>query len=89
MKTVQISTANTICYLDMYPEVKKKLLDEILPPVEAAKDDIPKNLDYETVMDLDYLHMVFYEALRIEPPAQFGTAATMTEDTTFNNGFKI
>jgi hypothetical protein len=42
--------------LDINPEIKEKLLSEILPIVEAAKDDIVENLDYETVMELEYLH---------------------------------
>lgn len=78
MKTVQVSTANTICYLDANPDVKKKLLEEILPVVEAVKDDIVEKLDYETVMDFDYLHQVFYESLRIEPPAQVSTHSTVS-----------
>ena len=68
MKTVQLSSSNTICYLDIYPEVKKKLLAEIEPVVAAAKDNIVEKLDFETVMDFEYLHQVFYESLRIEPP---------------------
>lgn len=56
MKTIQVSTTNAFVYLEMYPEVKKKLLKEIIPVVEAAKDDIVEKLEYETVMDLDYLH---------------------------------
>ena len=36
-------------------EIKKKLLAEVLPPVEAAKDNIMDNLDYDTVMEFEYL----------------------------------
>lgn len=68
MKTFQLSNSNTICYLDIYPEVKKKLLAEIEPVVAAAKDNIVEKLKFETVMDFEYLHQVFYESLRIEPP---------------------
>lgn len=40
LKTVQISSANLVMYLDLYPEVKKKLLAEMLPVMEEAKDNI-------------------------------------------------
>lgn len=56
MKTVQASTANLICYLDLNREIKQKLLAEIIPVVEAARDNIVEDLKYETVMELDYLH---------------------------------
>ena len=69
MKTVAIATANLICYMDHNPDVKKKLLDEIIPVVEAAKENIAENLEYEAVMDLEYLHMCYYESLRIDPSA--------------------
>lgn len=59
-------------YLDINRDAKEKLLKEVIPPVEAVKDDIVGGLEYETVMDFEYLHQCFYESLRIEPPAQFG-----------------
>lgn len=89
MKTVQITTTNLIMYLDNLPEIKQKLLHEILPAVEAVKDDIVEKLEYETVMDFEYLHKVFYETLRIETPLQFSNPWTTTEDITFKNGFTI
>lgn len=36
MKTIQISTTNLIYYLTKHQDIKKKLLDEILPAVEAC-----------------------------------------------------
>lgn len=68
MKTIQVSTTNLIYYLTKHPEFKVKLLKEILPPVEKAKNDIVKDLTYDTVMELDYLQQCFNESLRIEPP---------------------
>lgn len=40
MKTIQITTTNLIYYLTKHPEFKKKLLLEILPPVEKVQNDI-------------------------------------------------
>jgi cytochrome P450 len=88
-KTIQVTTANLICYLDQNKDVKKRLLDEILPVVEAAKDNIVEKLDYESVFDLEYLPMCFYETLRMNPPFQTSSATCFTQDVTFKNGFKI
>ncbi len=52
-----------------HPEYKAKLLKEILPPVQKVADNIIEGLEYDTVMDFEYLHQCFYEVLRIEPPA--------------------
>lgn len=81
MKTVQISTTNLIYYLTKHPEYKAKLLKEILPPVELVKDNIIEGLEYDTVMDFEYLHQCYYESLRIEPPASVSVHQTMSEDT--------
>lgn len=54
--------------MERYPDIKAKLLKEILPAVQKAKDNIVDTLDYDTVMDFDYLQKCFYEVLRIEPP---------------------
>ena len=68
MKTIQISTANLIYYLTKHTDIKKKLLAEILPPVEAVKDNNLDKLDYDTVMEFEYLQQCYNECLRIEPP---------------------
>lgn len=62
--------------MDMYPDIKKKVLDEILPAVEEAKENIVENLTYQTVMDFDYLHEFYYEVLRIEPPLELAVGAS-------------
>jgi len=36
MKTIQISTTNLIYYLTKHTDIREKLMNEILPPVEAA-----------------------------------------------------
>lgn len=55
MKTMQISTTNLIYYLTKHPQYKEKLLKEILPPVELVKNNIVEELEYDTVMEFDYL----------------------------------
>lgn len=55
MKTIQVSSTNLIYYLTKHPEIKSKLLQEILPPVERVSDNIVDGLEYETVMDFEYL----------------------------------
>jgi cytochrome P450 len=55
MKTIQISTTNLIYYLTKYPEIKRKLLSEILPPLEKVADNIVEDFSYDTVMDYEYL----------------------------------
>ena len=48
-------------------------MDEILPPVEKVKDNILEGLDYDTVMEFEYLHNCYSESLRIEPPFSFSS----------------
>lgn len=55
MKTIQISTTNLIYYLTKHQDIKAKLLKEILPPVEKAKNNIVEDLEYDTVMEFEYL----------------------------------
>lgn len=45
------------------------MLAEILPPVEKTEKNIVDGLEYETVMEFEYLQMCYSEILRIEPPA--------------------
>jgi cytochrome P450 len=78
MKTIQYSTMNMIYYLTKHPEYKQKLLDEILPPVEAVKDDIVKKLDYDTVQEFNYLQCCYHESLRMEAPAPITIPSTVT-----------
>lgn len=55
MKTIQVTTTNMIYYLTKNPEVKAKLMKEVLPPVEKVSDRIIEDLDYDTVMEFDYM----------------------------------
>jgi len=54
--------------MQKHPEYKKRLLAEILPPVEKVKSEIVEKLEYDTVMEFEYLQRCFHEVLRIEPP---------------------
>jgi cytochrome P450 len=46
-----------------------------------VKDNIVEGLEYDTVMDFEYLHQCYYESLRIEPPISVSLHQTMSEDT--------
>ena len=71
-----------IMYLTLNPDLKKRLLDEVTPALEKAKEDFVRLLDYDTVMDFEFLHCVFYETLRIEPPVPTSTSQTFSHDVT-------
>lgn len=66
-------------------------MEEIRPPVEKAKHDIVNALDYDTVIDFEYLQMCYSESLRIEPPVANSSGQTVMNDTdfTYGNGKKI
>lgn len=68
MKTIAISTTNLIYYLTKNQDVKLKLLDEIMPVLTKVSTNL-MDLDYDTVMDFNYLMQCYNESLRIEPPA--------------------
>jgi cytochrome P450 len=68
------------------PDIKAKLLEEVLPPVEAAKDNIVEGLEYDRVMEFEYLHQCFYETLRICPPGGVSLYMTMSQDTNVTVG---
>lgn len=86
MKTIQVSTTNLIYFLTKHPEFKEKLMKEILPPVEKVKDNIVEGLDYDTVMDFEYLAMCYNESLRMEPPAANSVMQMVTQDMTIGKG---
>jgi len=39
----------------MNPQIKEKLLAEVIPAVEKAKENVVEKLQYETVMEFDLL----------------------------------
>jgi cytochrome P450 len=84
IKTTQSTTTNLICYMDMNPHIKAKLLEEIRPPLEEVKDDILGELKFETVSEFDYLQKVIYETLRIEPALKLPAGSCMAQDCVLN-----
>jgi cytochrome P450 len=70
--------------MEMNRGIKAKLLAEILPAVERAKSNLVEGLEYETVMEFDFLQRCFYETLRIEPPVPLTAAQNMTRDVILN-----
>ena len=86
MKTIAVTTTNLFNFIHKQPEIKVKLLEEILPPVEAVKDNILEGLEYETVMEFEFLHQCFYETLRICPPSPLSNYTTMSHDTNVSIG---
>jgi cytochrome P450 len=55
MKTVQLSTTNFIYYMTKYPQHKQRIRDEIGCHLEKAEKDPVNLLDYDTVLDFDFL----------------------------------
>lgn len=89
MKTIQVSSSNTVYYLTKHDDIRKKVLAEILPPVEKVKDNIKDGLTYETVQDFDYFTMVYKECLRKEPPAANTVNQMLDRDTTIGTNKKF
>ena len=74
-----------------HQDLKSKLLDEVIPVVKAAQDNLVEKLEYETVMDdFQYLQMCYNESLRINPPVANSTRQNFTHDTelTYRTGGK-
>ena len=44
-----------VYYLTKNPEIKAKLMKEVLPPIEKVKNNIIEELDYETVIDFEFM----------------------------------
>jgi len=84
MKTVQMTTANTLMYLSQHPELKTRLIDEIMPVMTDVKDDILEKLTWGKVENFDFLIHCFYESLRIEPPVPVSSNQCFSEDVTIN-----
>ena len=47
--------------------------------------ELAKEIDINSIEELDYLKMCFYEALRLEPPVPFSSTVMITEDQTLGN----
>ena len=49
MKTVQLTTANTLMFLAQNPHINQRMMSEIMPVMEEVKDNILENMTYEKV----------------------------------------
>jgi len=69
-------------YLAAQPELKHKLLAEVMPTLEkrAAAGNLKDEFSYEDAQEFEYTHRVFYESLRIEPPASMSMMSCFTKD---------
>jgi len=67
-KTIQVSTTNLIYYLTMKPELKHRLLAEVMPKLESVSDDFMNGFDHDMADDFEYTKMCYSESLRLEPP---------------------
>jgi cytochrome P450 len=92
--TIRSANSNLLMYLAMYPEVKQKLMKELIEThlknfmSEGKPIDTEKTFTYESVEDLKYFVHCFYESLRIEPPTVM-SAGIYTEDQILPNGLKV
>jgi cytochrome P450 len=55
MKTVQMSTTNLLYYVARDKRIREKLMAEILPPVERVSNNLQEGLEFDTVMEFEYL----------------------------------
>ena len=83
---MQISTTNLMYYLLKHDDIRAKLMAEIRPPVEAVKDRIVDGLEYDTVMELDYLRQCWSESIRLEPPSTHTMFMTVDKTCTIGKG---
>jgi cytochrome P450 len=58
------------------------------PFLDKVKDNLLNGLDYETVMEFQYLFQCYYESLRIEPPIAQSSLQTFSQDVTIGVGGK-
>lgn len=83
--TVAISTSWTYAILCQYPEVQKKLADEVDAFINKHKR-IPT---FEDRLELPYYISVQKECLRYRPPAYFGVPRKASEDGNFYFTFQF
>lgn len=74
MKTIQISTTNMIYHMTKRPDLEKKLLAEILPPLEKVKNNLVEGFTLDIAQDFEFLQHCWYESMRMEPPANMVNA---------------
>jgi cytochrome P450 len=92
--TIRSANSNLLMYLAMYPDVKNKLMKELIDTHlkdhlnEAKPVDTERVYTFESVESLKYFVHCFYESLRIEPPTVM-SGGIYTEDQTLPNGLKV
>jgi cytochrome P450 len=93
--TIRSANSNLLMYLAMYPEVKQKLMKELIDTHlknfvnEGSKPvDTEKVYTFESVESLKYFVHCFYESLRMEPPT-VASGGIYTEDQTLPNGLRV
>jgi cytochrome P450 len=92
--TLRSVNSNMIMYLCKYPDVKKKLMTEIINTHLKDLVNEPKPVDtekvytFQSVENLKYFVNCFYESLRMEPPTVV-SGGIYTEDQTFPNGLRV
>ena len=92
--TIRSTNSNLFMYLAMYPEVKQKLMKELIDThlknyIDDAKPvDTEKVYTFESVESLKYFVHCFYESLRIESPT-VASGGVYTEDQTLPSGLRV
>jgi cytochrome P450 len=81
-ETVKSTSTNTTCFLTMYPEIKAKLMAELLPELEPIKDDFVGKLTTEVADRFDYLRRCWYETMRLQAPTPNSTVYMFAKPVT-------
>jgi cytochrome P450 len=72
----------------MEPRCEKKLREEFKSKFKSygvSNAELVKEIDLNSIEELDYLKMCFYETLRLEPPVPFSSTVMITEDQKLGN----
>lgn len=80
-ETIKTSSANTTCYLALYPDKKAKFMDEITPVLESFRGDYIAKMTIEAVEEFSYVRACWSEALRLQPPAPMSSMNSFSQNT--------
>jgi len=58
MKTVQLTTANTMMFLAQNLDIKQRLLSEIMPVIREVKENIVEDFTYDKVQEFDFFYLL-------------------------------
>lgn len=81
-ETTTHAIASALYFLHKNPEVKEKLQEELKEFSGKTHEELKSLITHEKVEELQYLHFVCKETLRIDPPAMDGIVYEVVEDTT-------